>query len=237
MPNPSVSTATPTTVPDAGSATSQRVRARGPVAPDTPIGAPTADGAPRPSIRINPWEDTVVNSHGLHPCSRYVELYWLGILGPSTTLLLRRLTYGLEVNPTGFQLDLAETAAALGLGDRLSRNAPFHRSLHRLVTFGLARAEGPDTLAVRTMIPPLPLRHLQRLPGSLQRSHAQWQAEQRLHPVEQMQRRARRLAAGLAASGTPRPEIEERLTRWQFHPAVAFRAAEEAVGLDLGELG
>jgi hypothetical protein len=146
---------------------------------------------------------------------------------------LRRITYGLEVNPNGFNLDLAETAGALGLGDRLAKNAPFRRALHRLVTFGMARAEGADGLSVRTRIPPLPLRHLQRLPVSLQHSHDQWQAEQRLHPVEQMHRRARRLAAGLAASGSSRDQIEQSLAHWQFHPAVAYRAAEEAVGLKL----
>ena len=27
---------------------------------------------------------TLADPHGVHPCSRYVELYWLGIIGPPT---------------------------------------------------------------------------------------------------------------------------------------------------------
>jgi hypothetical protein len=172
----------------------------------------------------------VVDQLGVHPCSRYVELYWLGILGPSTTFLLRRLAYGLDVRPDGFTLDLGETARALGLGDRPGAHAPFRRSLRRLQDFGLARPSGPGGLAVRTRIPPLPLRHLARLPESLQRSHARWQDEQQLAPAEQLRRRAGRLAAGLAAAGRSRDEVEVQLGRWQFHPAIAFRAAEQACG-------
>jgi len=40
----------------------------------------------------------------------------LGILGPSTTWLLRRLAAGLEASPDGFDLPLADTAQALGPG-------------------------------------------------------------------------------------------------------------------------
>lgn len=190
--------------------------------------------ADRATLVITPWVDDVADPFGVHPCSRYVELYWLGILGPSTTFLLRRLAYGLDIHPDGFTLDLAETARALGLGDRPGANAPFRRSLRRLRAFGLARECGPGGLAVRTRIPPLPLRHLARLPGALQQSHARWQAEQRLAPAEQLRRRARRLADGLAAAGRSRDEIEAQLGRWQFHPAIAYRAAEEACAAAAG---
>jgi hypothetical protein len=37
-----------------------------------------------PTLRIVEWVDPVADPHGMHPCSRYVELYWLGIVGPST---------------------------------------------------------------------------------------------------------------------------------------------------------
>jgi len=189
---------------------------------------PVLDGTPR--LRIVPWEDPVADPHGVHPGSRYVELYWLPVIGPSATWLLRRLSYGLEMQAGGFDLDLGETARSLGLGDRLSKNAPFRRALLRLCTFELARAHGVGGLAVRTRIPPLPLRHLERLPVSLQLSHRRWLEEQRLSGPEQMRRRAGRLAAGLAASGLDRADIERRLAGWQFHPAVAYRAADEAVG-------
>ncbi|MHB1709779.1 MAG: hypothetical protein ACYCV7_00015 [Acidimicrobiales bacterium] len=203
------------------------------------ITAPPMDGAPDPAprppartidnLRVVPWLDPIADPHGVHPCSRYVELYWLGILGPSSTWLLRRLSYGLEINPGGFDLQLSETARSLGLGDRMGKNAPFRRSLQRLATFELARPHGPAGLGVRTRIPPLPLRHLNRLPESLQQSHRAWLAEHRLPEHEQMRRRAARLAVSLAASGHAREEIERRLGEWQFHPAVAFRASEDAV--------
>ncbi len=180
-------------------------------------------------LRIVRWTDPVADPHGVHPCSRYVELYWLGIIGPSTCWLLRRLSYGLEVNPDGFDLDFTETAASLGLGSRLGKNSPFRRALQRLCVFELARPHGPGGLAVRTSIPPLPLRHASRLPESLQRSHRRWLAEQRLSEPEQMRRRALRLAAGLASAGRDQADIERQLGAWHFHPAVAFRASSDAV--------
>jgi hypothetical protein len=186
---------------------------------------PTTDGS---TLGVVPWPDPVADPHGLHPCSRYVELYWLGIIGPSTTWLLRRLSYGLEVRPDGFDLDLNDTARSLGLGERMGKNSPFRRALQRLCTFELARPHGPDALAVRTRIPPLPLRHLSRLPESLQSSHRRWSVEQNLPEPERMRRRAHRLAMGLAAAGRDRAEIEQQLATWQFHPAVSFRAAEDA---------
>jgi hypothetical protein len=180
-------------------------------------------------LRVVPWLDPVADPHGVHPCSRYVELYWLGAIGPSTTWLLRRLSYGLEVHPDGFDLNLTETALSLGLGVRMGKNSPFRRALQRLCTFELARPHGRGGLAVRTHIPPLPLRHLSRLPDSLQSSHRRWLAEQRLPEPEQMRRRAQRLADGMASAGRDRAGIERQLEAWQFHPAVAFRAAEDAV--------
>jgi hypothetical protein len=47
---------------------------------------PDADLHPTdgPTLHVVQWIDPVADSHGMHPCSRYVELYWLGIIGPST---------------------------------------------------------------------------------------------------------------------------------------------------------
>jgi len=196
-----------------------------PLRPTVVAETPPGPGPGGPTLRIVPWVDPVADPHGVDPCSRYVELYWLGIIGPSTAWLLRRLNYGLEVHGDGFDLHLPETARSLGLGDKMGKNAPFRRALARLITFELARAQGPGELAVRTRIPPLPLRHLSRLPESLQRSHRRWVAEQQLPEVEQMRRRAIRLATGLADAGHDRATIEQRLARWHFHPAVAFHAA------------
>ncbi len=115
----------------------------------------------------------------------------------------------------------------------MGKNSPFRRALHRLTKFELARPHGPDGLALRTRIPPLPLRHVQRLTPSLRESHQEWQANRRLAPFEQMRRRARRIAIGLAASGHGEADIERRLCRWQFHPALAFESAQWAMDQDL----
>ncbi len=205
-------------------------------APEAVGGGATQADPPRPAdptLHVVRWLDPVADPHGVHPCSRYVELYWLGVIGPSTTWLLRRLSYGLEVHDDGFDLNLPETARSLGLGDRMGKNSPFRRALQRLCIFELARPHGPAGLAVRVHIPPLPLRHVSRLPESLQQSHRRWLAEQRLPEPEQMRRRAQRLAAGLASAGRSQIEIEAQLGEWQFHPAIAFRAAEDALRLHL----
>jgi hypothetical protein len=181
------------------------------------------------SIRIIGWPDPVIDRLGYDPRSLYVETFWLGILGPTCTWLMRRFAAGLDDDPDGFDLDRADTARALGLGDRSGRQSPFRRALARCVTFEMARPEGPTTLAVRRRIPPMPRRHLQRLPVSLQDRHSQWMTPVRSSPaLEEARRNARRLALALLASDNTRPEVELQLVRWQVHPAIAHEAAQWA---------
>src|SRR5438309_3248591 len=99
-------------------------------------------------LTIRPWPDQVIDALGHDPRSRYVEEFWLGILGPSTTWLLRRLAAGLEAQPAGFDLELADTARALGLGGRGGRHSPFVRALARCCQFDLAQLQAPTELAV-----------------------------------------------------------------------------------------
>ncbi|HEY5026402.1 MAG TPA: hypothetical protein VII76_15605 [Acidimicrobiales bacterium] len=180
-------------------------------------------------IRIVGWPDPVIDRLGYDPRSLYVETFWLGIIGPTCTWLMRRFAAGLDDDPAGFDLDLADTARALGLGDRAGRQSPFRRALARCVTFEMARREGPTTLAVRRRIPPMPQRHLQRLPESLQNRHAHWMIPARSSPVlDEARRTARRLALALLASSHDRPEVELQLVRWQVHPAIAHEAAQWA---------
>ena len=49
---------------------------------------------PTDHLTIRPWPDVLIDAHGHDPRSEHVETYWLGILGPSTTWLLRRLVAG-----------------------------------------------------------------------------------------------------------------------------------------------
>ena len=64
---------------------------------------------------VLPWPDPAADAHGHDARGRYAELFVLPILGPTATWLLRRLVDGLEAFPNGYELDLDETARALGL--------------------------------------------------------------------------------------------------------------------------
>ena len=168
----------------------------------------------------------MIDSLGHDPRSHYVETYWLGILGPSTTWLLRRLVPGLESNPAGFELPLADTARCLGLGDKGGRHSPFMRSLARLVQFDLAQPQGDPVLAVRRKVPPLSRRQVLRLPASLQAQHqALQEANLRTPSVERLRRRGRQLALSLLELGEDLEAAEHQLLRWRFHPALAREAA------------
>lgn len=122
------------------------------------------------TLVVRPWIDPVVEAIGHDPTSDYVELFWLGTLGPSATWLLRRLDAGLRTFPDGYELDLAETAGALGLAFSPGAGGTFLRALNRLVMFGLAQPLS-RSIAVRRKIPPLSQRQLARLPQHLRTLH------------------------------------------------------------------
>ena len=144
-----------------------------------PSQMPPADGPVRLTVR--PWWDPHLAENG-HPArSDYAERYWLGVVGPSTLLLLRRFARGFDEFPGGFHVDLAETARALGLGRGTGRNAPLQRSIDRACTFGLARRVAPapasgslPVVEVRLHLPHLAPHQLARLPESVRRSHDAW---------------------------------------------------------------
>lgn len=176
-------------------------------------------------LAIRPLPDDVIDQLGFDPRSAYVERFWLGLLGPSTTWLMRRLVAGFDTHPDGYQLDLAETARGLGLGDRGGRNSPFLRSVNRTIQFGLAQASGPAELSVRRRLPPLNLRQVARLSPALQQAHGRWQAEQLgVPPGEAQRRRARQLALSLVQLGEDFDATERQLMHWRYHPALAREA-------------
>ncbi|MDP9389456.1 MAG: hypothetical protein M3Q48_16460 [Actinomycetota bacterium] len=192
-------------------------------APTRPAG-PTDPGT---TLHIVAWPDPVIDTLGFDPRSGYVESYWLGVLGPSTTWLMRRLAAGLDASPAGYTLDLAETARSLGLGDGGGRNSPFMRALSRCAQFDLAQAHGAGTLAVRRRVPPLSRRQVQRLPESLQASHAEWErARQRVPAVDRA--RIEQLAATLVELGEDVGEVERLLVRLRFEPGLAGEVARGA---------
>jgi hypothetical protein len=175
-------------------------------------------------LPVRPWTDPVIDTLGFDPRSSYVERFWLGILGPSTTWLLRRLAAGFDRQPDGFDLPLADTARELGLGDKGGRHSPFVRALWRSCQFELARVAG-STLEVRRRLPPLNRRQSQRLPDGLRSDHEAWQAAQLGAPAaEAARRRARTLALTLLELDPEAGAVEQRLTGMGVHPAVAREA-------------
>ena len=105
-------------------------------------------------LTVEAWPDPVIDQLGHDPRSAYVERFWLGVLGPSTVWLLRRLADQFDQQPDGFELDLPETARALGVGMRGGRHSPFMRSVERVCRFGAGRWQSPTELAVRRKLPP-----------------------------------------------------------------------------------
>lgn len=177
------------------------------------------------TLHVRPWPDDLVDSLGFDPRCSYVENFWLGVLGPSTTWLLRRLVSGLERQPDGYALSLSETARSLGLSDRGGRSSPFVRAVHRTIKFQLALPEGPDVLAVHRKVPPLNANQVNRLPPGLQEAHAEWQEGQLHTPSSDLVRqRGRLLALSMIEMGAEWESAEYRLLEMRYHPAMAHDA-------------
>jgi hypothetical protein len=191
---------------------------------------PEAPAFPNPTLRVLPLEDVVIDQLGHDPRSLYVERFWLGILGPSSTWLLRRLAAGLEAHPSGFDLDLPATASELGLGHRGGKHAPFVRCIERCCRFGVTEAR-ETTLLVRRKVPPLTRVQVERLPDHLRAEHAHWQEHPDAAPLvlEQLRQRARQLALSMLQLGEDGAAAERQLHRWRIHPAVAHEATAWAV--------
>ena len=189
---------------------------------------------PIPTLRVVAWEDVVIDEVGHDPRSAYVERFWLGILGPSATWLLRRLVAGLEAAPEGFELDLGSAATELGLGNRSGKHAPFVRCIERCARFGAAdlHLHDPPTLRVRRKLPPLTRAQIERLPEALRAEHQVWLERPGAGSpvvVEQLRHRARQLALSLLQLGEDGETTERQLHRWRVHPAMAHEATAWAV--------
>ncbi len=173
-------------------------------------------------IAVQPWDDDHLERDGFDPRSPYVERFWLGIIGPSTAWLLRRVAAGFDAAPEGFEMSLSETARALGLGDPGGRNSAFFRTVSRTVQFELARVPEPGRLEVRRRLPALTRRQASRLSPALQEAHERWLAEQLgAPPAEAARRRSRQLALSLLELGEDGEAVERQLLRWRYHPALA----------------
>ena len=120
-------------------------------------------------IAVVPWDE--VSGHPAYdPRDSYVEHYWLPVIGPTCTLLLRRCAEVFESYFTGFDMNCVEMSRAMGLGNP-GRWAPFARAVHRLDLFGFAQPLGSvgtvDRLRVRRTVPVLSSRQVASLPITL----------------------------------------------------------------------
>lgn len=186
----------------------------------------SADEPGLTTLDIRRWHDPLIDQLGHDPRSRYVERYWLGILGPTTTLLLRVFADQLDEGAGAATVDLEALAARLGIGHRGGRNSALARSIQRACRFGAARTAGRSELELRNRIPPLNRAQVERLPAALAASH-------RLH-VEgsgegsDQRARARRLALSLIECGDGFDEAERQLDRWKVPTLVAADAVNWA---------
>lgn len=170
-----------------------------------------------PTLMIVPWHDSVVDPIGHDVCGTYVELFWLNILGPTATWALRRLVAGLDRFPLGYELDLADTAAALGLSYSAGTSNTFGRALQRCVLFGTAQLQAGG-LAVRRRLPPVGPRHLARMPLALREEHARWATrEAALDDLD----RGRKLATVMIELGDDPLVVERQLLAVGVSPAAA----------------
>jgi hypothetical protein len=179
-------------------------------------------------LTVVAWFDPFLAQHGYDPRSAYVERFWLGVLGPSATWLIRRLARGLDDHPDGFRINVADTAKALGLGEGVGRNSMVVRTVERACQFGAAQLHARDRLAVRTHLAPLTARQLKRLPIAVQAAHDTW-----MHtPIdEEQRRRAITLAVGLLERGVDRWTVEQHLASYGFADRLAHEASRDAADL------
>lgn len=115
-------------------------------------------------ITLERLNDPVVEQHGYHVTSRYVETFWLPTLGPTAIWLLRHAAY----RATDRQVrHLDELGACIGVNLHSIEN-----TLNRLARFDCAVERSPLVWSLRTHLGPLPLRNVKRLPDTLRALHA-----------------------------------------------------------------
>jgi hypothetical protein len=174
------------------------------------------------SIHVAPWRDPVVDRRGHDPRSAYVEQFWLGVLGPTATWLLRRLVAGFDHAPDGYELDVAGTARSLGLSITKGTASPFNKAVQRCAMFGLVQRLSESWL-VRRRVPLVSQRHLGRLPDELQSAHVQWTTTT-IH-LDALSR-AHALATAMLAAGDDRGLLEPQLIAVGVPAPAAAEACE-----------
>lgn len=119
---------------------------------------------------------------GWFAISDYVERFWLPILGPTSTLILRHC-YGPLSDTGNYALDLELAPQMFGIGPGRSRHSIWARSIMRLVQFGMARCKSAEELEMRTIIPGLSSGQVVKLHPELAAQHRTFiETYQETHP-------------------------------------------------------
>lgn len=115
--------------------------------------------------------DARVHRTGFDLNDPYVEHCWGSLIGPSATLLLRRMpTLWIEREPA--TIAHGELSRTLGLGGGSGANSRLLRSINRVVRYGLATWDREGTgLDVYLQVPELRARQLEGLPEWTRRAH------------------------------------------------------------------
>lgn len=150
---------------------------------------------------IRPWVDPVVDQRGFDPRGAYVEKFWLSVIGPTATWIMRRFAERFDDQPDGFVVDLDHAATSMGLSYAKGDASPFGKALHRCVMFGLALPMS-DGYSVRRRFPTVAQRHLKRLPADVQAEHEAW--ARRTIRIDAVDIQRRLVEAGLSAVAAAR---------------------------------
>ena len=143
---------------------------------NTPIPQFSRHGKPLQILRLRRWPDPVADAIGHDPDSLYVEIFWLAILGPTSTWLLRRANLLLKHSPEGYSLPRQHLAQELGLGNMRGSSSPFLKAIQRCSDFNLVLEQPGGKLYVRQRIPDIPRRMIHKLAPRLKLLHANWLA-------------------------------------------------------------
>ena len=160
------------------------------------------------SSRSSPWDDPVVDRRGHDPRSAYVEQFWLSVLGPTATWLLRRLVAGFDHHPDGYELDVGRRRPRRS--GSASPRAWRHRSPRRCSAASCSGSSTacPSAGSCAGGCRPISQRHLLRLPaGAAAGPRAVDATTIHLDALE----RAHALARAMVAAGDDRGVLEPQL--------------------------
>ena len=184
------------------------------------------------TLVVVPWLDPIVDEVGFDVFSRYAEMFWLPVMGPSAMWIMRRIVMGFAEFPGGYEMDTQEIALAVGLSFTQGANCPFSRALRRCQWFGAAQSV-QGGLAVRIKLPPVSRRQIQRFPVSLKQSLVAWPVESTNH--QQLVERAKLVANALITTGDDSDLLESRLTRIGIPIGIAARVVGDLIGGKIGD--